>query len=97
MHLVYEKIKNLIPCKICLKERMDAEFLIASSYSDGVCYLNDTSKEFYSLCNEKLTINDILKFFLDMYDVSEEELQDDFVTLIRDLQWKNLLVLKEAL
>ena len=59
-----------------------------------VFYLNDTAKDFILLCDGKRTVEDILVKMAEIYAVDEKILQIDIIDLIRDLQWKKILILE---
>ena len=96
MNIVYEQMKSLIPYKTCRKERENGAFQIVANENGEIVYLNETSKEFYSLCNGAHTIEELYLVLLDIYDVGEEELQHDLVSLVRDMQWNQILTMKEV-
>lgn len=60
-----------------------------------ICYLNKTSGLVLSLCNGKNSIADIRNYMLAHFEVEASELEDDLVNIIRDLQWKQMVVLEE--
>lgn len=96
MNLVFEKIKDLKPEQFYLKKRNETNFLIVSSPKSIIYYLGDLSREIYLECQGNNTIFEIYNKILNEYDVSEEVLQEDIVELIRDFQWKNIIVLNES-
>lgn len=96
MNKIYEMIKEYIPIKNILKEKENGEFLILANKNSDIYYLNDMAKEMYLLINDKANIQDIFDNIKKEYDVDEDELQNDIVDFIRDLQWKNLIKLKEV-
>lgn len=95
MNLIYNKLSHLIPFKNCIKERENDEILIVSTENSDIIYLNETSKDFFTLCDGKKNIENIKQQMLLIYEIPEEELENDIVALIRDMQWNNILVLKE--
>lgn len=95
--MVYELIKEFIPVKTCLKERNDGEFLIVSNKDLSIYYLNETAREFYNWIDNKASVSEIMKKFIETYDVDVTVLERDIMHLVRDLQWKHLLVLKGAI
>ena len=96
MSIVFEKINTLIPFKTCVKERDNTEFLIVSNEKGEIIYLNETSKDFYKLCDGLKSVKDIYDELLTIYDVKKDELEQDLVVLIRDLQWNDILSLRET-
>lgn len=88
-------IKELIPAKMHLKARADNEFLIVSTKDLNVYYLNETARDFYELIDGTTTINEIIKKLMQTYEIDYITLEKDVVHLVRDLQWKQLIVLTE--
>lgn len=95
MTSVFEFMKDLIPYKTCLKERSNPPLQIVANEDSDIYYLNESSAYFYELCDNEKTIEDILQLFLETYDVERRVAEADFVELIRDLQWKQVLRLRE--
>ena len=95
--MVYGLIKDLIPTKTCLKERNDGEFLIICNNDLSIYYLNEAAKDFYQMINGHYTIDEIVSRLVEVYDVDLSILQMDMLHLVRDLQWKHLLILKDQL
>lgn len=91
---MYNLWKDLVPRKNALKEKENGEFLIASSPSLEIFYLNDTAREFFSLVNGDRSIDKIIDTMMEIYDVERTVLQEDIIDVIRELQWKNLLLLR---
>ena len=46
------------------------------------------------LSDGKNTVDDIKRKLLTCYDVDEKELEDDIVDIIRNMQWKRLMILE---
>ena len=95
MKYVFEYMKDLIPYKTCLKERSNPPLQIVANEELDIYYLNESSAYFYELCDNKRTFEDILQLFLETYDVERQVAESDLVELIRDLQWKQVLRLRE--
>lgn len=96
MNIIFNKIKDLIPFKSCIKERENGNLLIVAGQNGEILYLNEVSKDFYKLCDGSKSISQICTEMLDIYDVEPNELETDLLTLIRDMQWKDILRLKET-
>lgn len=95
MNLIYSKMSHLIPFKTCIKYKENDELLIISTENSDILYLNETSKDFYLLCDGKRSIDEVVEEMLLIYDISKEEIEDDIVSMLRDMQWNNILNLKE--
>ena len=95
MNRVYDYMKYLIPIQNYIKKRENDNFLIIMSEKLEIQYLNEVAKDFYLLLDGKKNIENIVDNLLEIYDVSKEVLEKDIFHLIRELQWKNLIILKE--
>ena len=94
--MIFAWLENKIPCVSYVKKRMNGDVLIICANDLSMYYLNATAAFFIELSDGKLTVGDIKQKFLARYDVDERELENDFVEMIRDLQWKKLLTLEES-
>lgn len=95
MSNIYDILSNLIPVQDFIKSRENGEFLILMSEKLEIQYLNEVAKDFYLLINGKRSLEEITEILLEMYDVERNILEKDICQLLRDLQWKNLIILKE--
>ena len=92
--MIFDWLQNKIPRVSLVKKRSNGEILIVSSESLSIYYLNSTAAMFIELSDGKSTVGDIKQKFLDRYNVDERELENDFIEMIRDLQWKKILTLE---
>lgn len=92
--MIFKWLKNKIPHCSFVKKRMNDDVLIICAENLSIYYLNTTAAFFIELADGKATVNDIKNKFLGRYDVAESELENDFVDMIRDLQWKKILTLE---
>ena len=92
--MIYEWMKDKRPCKMTLKERLDGDFLIVYGEQLEICYLNKTSAMILQACNGRHTVEDILQMLFNRFNASKEELKTDLIDILRDLQWKRLIVLE---
>lgn len=92
--MIFEWIKSKIPHCIYVKKRLNDDILIVTSKDLIIYYLNPTAASFFNYVDGKSSINDIKKRFLNDFDVTESELEQDLINLVRDLQWKQLIVLE---
>ena len=96
MHsVVYDFFEELIPVRIDIKSRIDGEFLTTCSSSLNIFHLNGVAKDFFLLCDGSNSVERICTALSKEYDVENFVLQNDITPLIRDFQWKNLILLKE--
>lgn len=92
--MIFEWLKNKIPVATYVKKRSNGDMLIVCADDLVIYYLNSTAAFFLDSVDGKLTVAEIKNKFLENYDVEERELETDFIEMIRDLQWKKILVLE---
>ena len=92
--MIFTWLENKIPHVSFVKRRMNDDVLIICADSLTIYYLNATAAFFIESADGKSTVGDIKRKFLARYDVDERELENDFVEMIRDLQWKKILTLE---
>ena len=92
--MIFAWLENKIPCCSFVKKRMNDDVLIICADNLTIYYLNSTAAFFIELADGKATVGDIKRKFLARYAVDERELENDFVEMIRDLQWKKILTLE---
>ena len=84
--MVYDMISNLIPFSTAIKSRDDGEFLVVAAQNHSIHYLNEVGKSFYEFIDNKRTISDIVKLICNEYDVENDIVENDILTLVRELQ-----------
>ena len=92
--MIFAWLENKIPRVAFVKKRMNDDILIICAEDLTIYYLNATAAFFIELADGKLTVSEIKQRFLARYDVDERNLENDFVEMIRDLQWKKILTLE---
>ena len=92
--MIFAWLENKIPRCSFVKKRMNDDVLIICADNLTIYYLNTTAAFFIELADGKSTVGDIKRKFLARYAVDERELENDFVEMIRDLQWKKILTLE---
>ena len=92
--MIFTWLENKIPHVTFVKKRLNDDVLIICTENLMSYYLNSTAAFFIELADGKSTVGDIKNKFLARYDVDEQELEKDFVEMIRDLQWKKILTLE---
>lgn len=93
--VILPQLEQLIPERQYLKYRENGDFLIVSSYTLDIYYLNAVAKDFYLAIGPGKSIATLRDELLKEYDVDKETLSTDIARLVRELQWKNILVLRE--
>lgn len=93
--MIWQWMKDKKPLPAYLKRREEGNVTIAYGKSLEICYLNRTGGEILSLCDGKRSLGDIERVMLSKFSVEPEVLQNDLVEIVRDLQWKRLLILEE--
>lgn len=92
--MIFTWLEEKVPHLTFVKKRMNGDILIICANDLSIYYLNLTAAFFIELSDGKATVGDIKKKFLARYAVNEQELEKDFVEMIRDLQWKKILILE---
>lgn len=92
--MIFAWLEDKIPRVAFVKKRMNDDVLIICAEDLMIYYLNSTAALFIELADGTATVGDIKRKFLARYDVEERELENDFVEMIRDLQWKKILTLE---
>ena len=93
--IVWEWIKNKKLKDISLKKRREGNILIIYGETLEISYLNKIAAQIMELSNGSNTMSDIFDVLLKKYDVEENELKIDIITLVRELQWKRIIKLEE--
>lgn len=92
--MIFNWLSVKVPRLTYVKKRMNDDVLIICAENLAIYYLNSTAAFFIELSDGKATVGDIKTKFLARYAVDERELEQDFVEMIRDLQWKKILTLE---
>lgn len=93
--MIYEIIKNKVVFPTILKTRENLGMLVAMNENSEIYYLNETAKDILLASNGKHSVEEIVDIIMQSYDVEKEILQSDFVSILRDLQWKNLVYMED--
>lgn len=87
---------QLIPKTTFLKKRKDSEFsILLSEQNLEQVYLDSSSEYFFSLIDGQRTVSDIISLLEQEFDADRETLQNDYISFLRDLQWKRLIKFQE--
>ncbi|MBO6179186.1 MAG: PqqD family protein [Selenomonadaceae bacterium] len=92
--MIFAWLKDKIPHCSFVKKRINDDILIVCSNDLMIYYFNATAAFFIQLADGKTTVDEIKTQFVKNYEVSEEELETDFIDMIRDLQWKGIVTLE---
>ena len=92
--MIFSWLEGKVPRLTFVKKRMNDDVLIICADNLSIYYLNSTAAFFIELADGTATVGDIKRKFLARYAVDERELEADFVEMIRDLQWKHILILE---
>lgn len=93
---MYSMFKEFIPTQNSLKKRKEEGILIVKDKNMNIHYLNEVAKDFYELIDGKKNIEEIIQELLINYDVCKKELEKDCIELVRDLQWKEIILIREV-
>ena len=96
MNTAYNLMKNFIPVRNALKTREDGNFLIASNRNNEIYYFNGVAKEIWNNLDGMTSIEGLCGKILSEYRVESSILERDIVNLIRDMQWKKLILMKSG-
>lgn len=96
MQIIYNALKKLYPLASCKKIRREGDIIITLNDDLEINYLNETSAFFLENSIGKNTIESIVQSMLTIYDVDRAILENDIVSLLRDLQWKKLIRLSKT-
>ncbi|MBS5346968.1 MAG: PqqD family protein [Megasphaera micronuciformis] len=92
--MIYDWIKDKRVRRKVLKMRENGDLMIVNSNSLDIYYLNATAKLILQLANGQMTVDNIKDSILEEFEIDEDTLREDLLVAIRDLQWKELLVLE---
>ena len=92
--MIFDWLSGKVPRLTCVKKLMNDDVLIICAENLAIYYLNATAAYFIELSDGKATVGEIKNKFLARYAVDEHELENDLVEMIRDLQWKQILILE---
>ena len=75
---------------------LDDFFLIFPNHTDEInkpylCKLNHSAYTMFNCIDGKSTVADIIKFLKEKYDVSQEEIESDFLELLVHLEGKKII------
>jgi hypothetical protein len=95
---VFQHLAPYIPIKQCLKFRQEGNIgIVNNTFDFKLMYLNETALNVFGLIDGKRTIADIFEILFQEYDVQEDILESDLISIIRDFQWEKIIRLKKAL
>ena len=92
--MIYDWIQDKRVRRKVLKMRENGDLMIVNSNSLDIYYLNATAKLILQLANGQMTVDNIKDSILEEFEIDEDTLREDLLVAIRDLQWKELLVLE---
>ena len=92
--MVFDWMKSKVPRASFLKSRMNDEVMIVCADSLIIYYLNATAAFLLNNVDGVSTVDEIKQKFLAKYAVDERELENDLIEVVRDLQWKKILILE---
>ena len=96
MNTAYNFLKNYIPVRDALKTREEGDFLAASNHEQSVYYFNGMAREIWYMLDGNISLEGLCTKIVAKYDVTREQLEGDIVKLVRDLQHKKLIRVKEV-
>lgn len=94
MIMIYNWMKRKKIEFTAIKTKANGEMLIVCNNDLEIYFLNSVARFIIEHIKDNSTVEDIKSELLHVYDVTEEEVEKDLVEIIRDLQWKKLIVLR---
>lgn len=91
--MIYAWLKNKVPHTKYVKQRKNGDMLIVCSEDLAIYYFNKTAAFFLREIDGVKNIDEIKEMFIKKFDVDEAVLEKDLVEVVRDLQWKKIIVL----
>ncbi|MBQ3681808.1 MAG: PqqD family protein [Succinimonas sp.] len=93
--MIWKWLENKKPVCIALKTRKEGDITVACSSKLEVFYLNITASFLVNMADGRITLSEIAKIMLEKFEVSEPDLINDLVEVIRQLQWKRIIKLND--
>jgi hypothetical protein len=95
MSHVFNCLATYIPIRKELKLRMEGNIgIVCNNHDFRVHYLNETALMIFNLIDGKRSVAEIARCFLETVDVEREVFESDLIEVLRNFQWKKLIVLK---
>jgi hypothetical protein len=87
-----------IPVRKDLKFRMEGNVgIVCNNHNFRVDYLNETALIIFQLIDGQKSVGDIAKCFMKEVDTNIDILEHDLIEILRDFQWRKIIVLKKKL
>ncbi|WP_406041564.1 PqqD family protein [Succinimonas sp.] len=93
--MIWKWLENKKPVCIALKTRKEGDITVACSSKLEVFYLNITASFLVNMADGRITLSEIAKIMIENFEVSEPDLINDLVEVIRQLQWKRIIKLND--
>ena len=92
--VVYDELHKYIVHPVYKKKRREDKFTLVSSCDFKLFYLNEAASDFLNIAEERIILSDVIAELGKIYHTEKKELIETALYLIRDLQWKKIIILK---
>lgn len=79
-----------------LVEKFDGEILMYSELGTKAVYLNDTAYGIWLLCQEEMTVGQIIDYLEQVYPGQKEQIREDVTTTLETLKSNDVIELCDA-
>lgn len=91
--MIWKWLENKSPVCIALKTRKEGDITVACNSKLEIVYLNITASFLIDMADGHITVSEIAKAMLEKFEVTESDLINDLIEVIRQLQWKRIIKL----
>ena len=77
-------------------EEFDDELLIYSESNEKAFYMNDTAQVILKLCDDDLTVDQIITYLQEKYPDNQSEVEDDVIDVLTSLESNGIITLLYA-
>lgn len=76
-------------------EKFDDEILLYSEKTTQAVYLNDTAHVVLALCQEDLSVSEMVQYLEQAYPDQKEEIRDDVIAALKTLQDQDVIFFED--
>jgi hypothetical protein len=77
-------------------EKIDDEFILYSEATTQGVYLNDSAHAVLTLCQEKMTIGQMIQYLEKIYPDQKEQMADDVICALKALRSIGVIAIQDA-
>ena len=94
---IFSYLASYIPIRQELKFRIEGDIGITFNKQNFTLeYLNGTALDIFQMIDGKKTVSEIANKFMETTDVEKSVFEQDLIELLRDFQWKKLILLRKT-